>query len=166
MSKTKQSRSRRKAAFTLIELLVVVSVLGVLFAIVLPNLIGTRSRARDVAIKSDLNQLKTALRLYYNDFQSYPNDNGGGSMMGCGSAGNAACPNANGSFAVGAAGNETVYMSEMPAAADFNYSQEDGGDNYLLAAPLENVSDQDAANSADKCNVSSPVAGTYYVCAE
>lgn len=153
--------SQNKNAFSLIELLVVVSVLAILFAIVLPNLIGSRSRARDVNLKSSLNQMKTSLRLYYNDFQSYPNGSGG-VMMGCGADGLAACPNADGSFAAGA----TIYNKEMPSADNFYYQQLDGGEGFLISAQLENASDQDAAASAAKCGIAVPAASTFYVCTE
>lgn len=58
--------------FTLIELLVVVSLIGILATLVMANLTSGRSRGRDAQRKSDLKQISTALRLYYNDVGSYP----------------------------------------------------------------------------------------------
>ena len=62
----------KKAGFTLIELLVVISIIGLLAGLILSNVSGIRERARDVARKSDLDQIKKALRIYYNDFNEYP----------------------------------------------------------------------------------------------
>ncbi len=152
----------KKNAFTLIELLVVISVLGILVAVLLPNLIGIRARARDNAKKNDLRQLKTALRLYYNDYQTYPADNGSGGIVGCGSDGGSICPNTDGSFAT----DDNVYMKSMVAATEFEYVQLDAGEDFLLATVLENASDADLADSVDKCAVVSPTAATYYLCAD
>lgn len=152
----------KKNAFTLIELLVVISVLGVLVAVLLPNLIGIRARARDSAVKNDLRQLKVAMRTYYNDFQIYPDDDGSGNISGCGGSGTSVCPNVDGSFAAG----DNVYMKEMVDASTFDYAQLDSGEDFLLSALLENSSDSDIADSANRCGVASPVASTYYVCAD
>lgn len=61
-----------KKGFTLIELLVVVSIIGVLATMVLGSLGDARSKARDAKRLSELNNLKTALELYYLDNDSYP----------------------------------------------------------------------------------------------
>lgn len=152
----------KKNAFTLIELLIVISVLGLLVALLLPNLMGIRSRARDSARKSDLRQLKVALRTYYNDFQIYPSHNAGGNIVGCGSTGTDACPNSDNSFAVG----DVVYMQDMPTNTEFEYLQTNQGDDFLLTTFLENLSDSDLVDSASRCKVAAPQDGAYYVCAD
>ena len=63
-----------KPGFTLIELLVVISVIGILAALLLASFAGIRDRADDAKVKSNMKQMQTALRLYYNDNQSYPAD--------------------------------------------------------------------------------------------
>lgn len=152
----------KKNAFTLIELLVVISVLGVLVAVMLPNLVGVRARARDSAKKNDLRQLKAAIRMYYNDFQSYPPDDDNGNIVACGVDGSLTCPNGDGGFAI----DDDVYMKEMIANDQFDYVQLAQGEDFLLSAVLENASDSDIADSVDHCNVAAPVASTYYICAD
>ena len=61
-----------KVGFTLIELLVVISIIGILATLVVANLNSARSRARDAARKSDLKNIQSAMRLYYNDKGAYP----------------------------------------------------------------------------------------------
>ena len=62
--------------FTLIELLVVVAIIGLLASVVLASLNEARGRAEDVRRYADMNQIKTALTMYYSDNRSYP-DTGG-----------------------------------------------------------------------------------------
>lgn len=57
--------------FTLIELLIVIAIIGGLSALLLPNLMAARERARDTARKSDLKQIQKAFELYKLD-QSPP----------------------------------------------------------------------------------------------
>lgn len=150
--------SFRNKGFTLIELLVVISVIGVLTAFLLPNFVGVRNRASDAKIKNDLAQLKKALRIYYNDYQTYPADNDGGTMMGCGADGDSACSQA-GSFDA----NGVVYMKQLPTL--FTYEQTNTGEGFLLSADLDNASDEDIATSQSKCG-GAVAANTYYECSD
>ncbi len=153
---------QKQKAFTLIELLVVISVLGILVAVILPNLIGVRARARDSARKNDLRQLKVAIRMYYNDYQTYPPDDDNGNIVACGSDGTLLCPNGDGSYAIG----DMIYMKEMIPVAQFDYVQMSAGEDFLLSTVLENASDTDIAENVRRCNVAAPVASTYYICAD
>ena len=51
---------RSNSGFTLIELLIVIAIIGVLSAVLVPNLLSVRARAFDVATISCLKQLGTA----------------------------------------------------------------------------------------------------------
>jgi len=56
-----------RKGFTLIELLIVVVIIGILAAIAIPRFGETRQRAYVSAMQSDLNQLRTAMEMYYQD---------------------------------------------------------------------------------------------------
>lgn len=119
-----------KKGFTLIELLVVVSLIGILATLVMANLTAGRGRSRDAQRKSDLRQISTALRLYYNDNGEFPLE---------------------GDIPWGAKwdnGANSVYMNIVPddplPDQDYTYVLTDS-DNYTLSSCLENQSD-------DKCD--------------
>ncbi|MFM2057033.1 MAG: hypothetical protein RLY71_1418 [Pseudomonadota bacterium] len=58
--------------FTLIELMVVLVIIGVLAALVVPNVLERADDARVTAAKTDINNLMQALKLYKLDNQRYP----------------------------------------------------------------------------------------------
>jgi general secretion pathway protein G len=66
--------SHRRAArgFTLIELMVVVVIIGVLAALIVPNVLDRADDARVAAARTDVNNLVQALKLYKLDNQRYP----------------------------------------------------------------------------------------------
>ena len=72
--KNKLAEMRRgKKGFTLVELLVVISIIGVLATLVLLQLGQARSRSRDTKRIADMNQLRSAVELYFEDNNgSYP----------------------------------------------------------------------------------------------
>lgn len=126
-----------KKGFTLIELLVVISIIGVLAMIIVPNLVGMRERARDAKKKSELVQLKKALRLYYNDNQSYPAASSGDI--------NGASPATEFTNTAG----DVVYMNEVPEYDSYTVSGD--GEEFTLSIELENAADPDLATSQTKC---------------
>ncbi len=63
---------RRTAGFTLIELLLVVLIISVLAAVVAPRIIGRGKEARIAAVKQQIQNFETALKLYYLDNDVYP----------------------------------------------------------------------------------------------
>jgi general secretion pathway protein G len=67
---TKKSQLQR--GFTLIEMMVVVLIIGVLAALIVPNVLDRADDARATAARVDANNLAQALRLYKLDNQRYP----------------------------------------------------------------------------------------------
>ena len=65
-------KKQHKQGFTLIELLVVIAIIGMLSSIVLVSLNPSRAKARDAQRIAAINQMITALELYYDDHGSYP----------------------------------------------------------------------------------------------
>ena len=60
------------AGFTLIELMVVLVIIGVLAALIVPNVLERADDARATAARTDVNNLMQALKLYRLDNQRYP----------------------------------------------------------------------------------------------
>lgn len=58
--------------FTLVELMVVVAIIALLAAIIIPNYVHARAQAAVSESESNLKQIATALEMYFDDNQSYP----------------------------------------------------------------------------------------------
>ena len=65
-------RIRRQRGFTLIEIMVVVIILGILAAIVAPNVIGRVGQAQVTKAKQDIRGIENAMKFYRLDNFSYP----------------------------------------------------------------------------------------------
>ena len=69
----KPSRSlRRSFGFTLIEIMVVLVIIGVLAALIVPNVLERADEARVTAARTDIHNLMQALKLYKLDNQRFP----------------------------------------------------------------------------------------------
>jgi type II secretion system protein G len=133
--------------FTLIELLVVISIIGILATLVTANLNAARSRARDAGRKSDLRNIATALRVYFNDKGGYPGSSPGGNILGCGSEGTSLCP-----WGSAWTAGSTTYMAALPkdsmSGQSYQYTNIDP-DSFILSACLENKSDTSGVVTSD-----------------
>jgi len=117
--------------FSLVELLVVISIIAIISAFTLPNFMGARDKAKDSARIADMDSIKSALRLYYNDHQSYPIGNG--VMLGAGMTG---------------------YMpSIMNLGYTYNYYQSNNGDSFCLSLLLDSGQGDEDIISQRKCGV-------------
>ncbi|EKE15060.1 MAG: hypothetical protein ACD_12C00171G0007 [uncultured bacterium] len=116
-----------KKGFTLIELLIVIIILGVLAALITGNFFTSLKKGRDAKRKADLEQIKQALEMYYEDKRTYPTFTF--------PFGSKLCEN------VGCGASEKVYMQKVPddpvSGKDYQYLSSDGTD-YKLFACLEN----------------------------
>lgn len=70
--KKKHLRLRPQQGFTLIEIMVVLVIMGVLAALIVPNLMGRPDQARATAARQDVGALMQALKLYRLDNGEYP----------------------------------------------------------------------------------------------
>ena len=138
----KKNNEQLSLGFTMIELLIVIVILGILSAVGLGAFSSAQLKSRDSNRKSNLKGIATALEVYYNDYGSYPLDDGGGTgeIAGCGIGGAEVC-------SYGAQwqdDNGTVYMVQIPedpTANTFFYVSD--GTEYQIYARLENVDDRD-----------------------
>ena len=129
--------------FSLIELLVVISIIGVLAAVLVANFMGMRERARDAQKIQDLYAIKNALRMYYNDHQSYPTCSDPGTCL-----------------------NTAIGTSYMPSinGVGYTYSVATDGDSFILKVGLEAGAGDEDISSQAKCNVGTTYNKIFAVC--
>ena len=72
MSAKPPSQSRRQTGFTLIEVLVVIVILGILAAVIVPNIMDKPGEARITKAKADIRAIESALNIYRLDKHNYP----------------------------------------------------------------------------------------------
>lgn len=76
-------RGHPQRGFSLIEIMVVVVIMGILAALVVPNVMDRPDQARVVAAKQDIGAIMQALKLYRLDHGRYPsNEQGLGALTG------------------------------------------------------------------------------------
>ena len=73
----KHLRPLQERGFTLIEIMVVVIIIGLLAAIVAPNVIGRVDDAQITRAKADISQIENALKFYRLDNFAYPSSEQG-----------------------------------------------------------------------------------------
>lgn len=72
-----KSKARKGRGFTLIELMMVVLIMGILLAVVLPNVMGSDDRARLAAAKGAFHNIASALDMYRIHNGHYPSEDQG-----------------------------------------------------------------------------------------
>ncbi len=128
------------------------SIIAILATMVAINIQATLAKTRDGRRKSDLNQIKTALNLYYNNYGSYPpSDDATHQINGCDS----------GDCTWGLVWNKngTNYMKILPkdpiVSTTYKYGyQRTDLNSFVLWATLETKSDPDIAKTQAQCSYS------------
>jgi general secretion pathway protein G len=77
MNKTSRRRARTDAGFTLLELLVVLAIMGLLAAIVAPQVLKYLGSSRSETAKVQIQNVNAALELYHLDVGRYPSPDEG-----------------------------------------------------------------------------------------
>ncbi|MCM8529706.1 MAG: type II secretion system GspH family protein [Lentisphaeraceae bacterium] len=67
-----KSRTLKKRHFSLIELLVVIGIIGILSAIILPAIAGSKEAAIRTKGAAQVRQIAMAIENYYSDYQTLP----------------------------------------------------------------------------------------------
>ena len=146
---------KKESGFTLIELLVVIAIIGTLASIVMVSVEAARSKARDTARKTALNQIQIALELYRNDYGTFQVI-GGGSMgggQGWLSYENAAAYATAVTRVLYNGGYLPVPIIEDPTTSPgYMIYICNNGQSYSLSATLENPTPTDIAEIQTSCN--------------
>lgn len=114
---------RKQRGFTLIELLVVIAIIGLLSTLAVVALNNARAKSRDARRISDVKQIQTALELYFNDANSYPEGVTAGNTIAFGgvtymnSVPTNPTPNNDGT---------------CPAATNYSYALQGSGASYTI----------------------------------
>ena len=139
--------------FTLVELLIVIAIIGILVTIVViaVNPLQLLNNARDARRRSDLNQIKAAMQLYYNDCKDYPATIPFGAQFGP-IAGGVTCD------------DNTTYMRQVPndTSGAYIYTRVDAS-NYLITADL-NTQTADDTTTITKCGATDTATIDFVVC--
>jgi len=120
---------KKQKGFTLIELLVVIAIIGLLSTLAVVALNNAREKARDARRVSDVKQIQTALELFYNDENGYPDGATAGETVAAGTA------------IIGTVSTVT-YMSSvptnpLPGGITYVYAMQSSGASYTIGYSLE-----------------------------
>jgi len=119
--KATREQTEKRGGFTLVEVLLVVAILGVLAAVIVPNLAGKQEKAMKKAARASIAGLSSAIDLYEVDTGRYPPSLN--SLIQ-----NDGAPNWSGPYIKGG-------LPLDPWGTQFAYTQADGGYKVISAGP-------------------------------
>lgn len=135
--KTKLFFKKNNQAFTLIELLIVMLILASLALLLIGNFMSSLIKGKDSKRKGDLNQLRQAVEMYYEDKRSYPLQD---SVLTIGSP--QVYINKTAPFII----NSKIYVNRLPddpvSTFDYVYLTDTNGTYYRLFSCIENKDDK------------------------
>ena len=129
----------KQAGFTLIEIMVVVVIIGILGALIIPNVIGRDDQARITAVRNDLRAVANALDMYKLDNFHYPSTD----------QGLAALVSEPSGFPKAKNYNPGAYLKKIPVdpwGTDFGYLN-DGADYQLYSLGADGTEGGEGYNS-------------------
>lgn len=146
-----------KKGFTLVELLIVIAIIGILVTIVVIaiNPLQLLNNARDARRRSDLNQIRAGMQLFYNETKSYPTTATSIPFGACWSSGG------------GCTG--TIYMRQVPNDAAGSYVYSGTGTcgatctEYRITADLNTQTAEDTS-TITKCGATDTATIDFVVC--
>jgi general secretion pathway protein G len=68
-----ERRKHKERGFTLIEILIVVAIIGLIAALIGPNLMGRLERSKEEITKAQVEMLSSAVQAFMIDMRRYPN---------------------------------------------------------------------------------------------
>lgn len=125
--------------FTLIEILVVIAIIGSLSALLMPNYMEARMRARDAQRKSDLKTIQKAIEMYKTDH--YSNSPVSLPDMGVGFT------DPSGQYYIKSMPGDPTYKTS------YEYVRDPDGIDYTLCACVENIADSEGIDADCPGNV-------------
>ena len=143
----------KQKGFTLIELLVVIAIIGLLSSVVLASLNSARASARDAKRKAEMQQIKTAMELYYNNNGRYQVTgsgwaNGGYGWFNCANASSYVATSVAKALVNNKALSTEIVDPRGSTCAVGGYLIDTRGNGYTIWAMLENPTAADIATKS------------------
>jgi general secretion pathway protein G len=132
---------KREKGFTLIELLVVIAIIGILSSVVLASLNNARRKSRDARRLADLQQIKLAAELYFDQNRTYP------------------------TTVQGTAALAPTFIASVPAdplSGTYTYTAS-GTTSYCLGAALEDIAAFGTTSSNAACDAADSGPANFWV---
>ena len=125
---------RKRKGFTLIELLIVITIIGILAVALVPRISQGPARARDVQRKADMQNIASALELFYSDNGLYPGE--GLAISDCTTLEGELSDYLGGTYPTAPAGS----ANGVCGGPGYYYETTDGS-GYVIAASMETSAD-------------------------